>query len=237
MPLRRWHRRIGLLVGIPCLLWGLSGAVLAWKHLAALSPPGDPTRVAGAHTPFSVPVDQAVRAAGRSGPPMEVRWRWLLSRPRYEIRYFTPPQVVVIDGLTGKAAPPLDCALARQVAEADGGVPARDCTLITAHTLIYRPDREVPAFRVALDNGHDVYVSPTTGQLLAHVDLLYRLFRVAFFGLHMWDLSVAPGRHLSFGLLLAMALLLLAMGVTGLYLALATRARPGGRLVGSPAPE
>src|SRR5262249_36980748 len=114
-PLRRWHRLLGLILGLPFLLWGASGALLAWKHWTPRQPPGDAARVAGERTPFVIPVEQALQAARPGGEaPEAVEWRWLLSRPRYELRYAAPPRLVVVDGLDGRVVPPADEALARR---------------------------------------------------------------------------------------------------------------------------
>lgn len=218
--LRRWHRWLGLCVGLPCLLWGTSGTILAWKHMTSLQPPGDPARVAGQRTPFVVPVEQALRAVNRKDLPQAVEWRWLLGRPRYELRYAAAPERVSVDGLLGQVLPKVDEALARRVAEADGppGPHAVSVTLQDRYSLVYRPGRELPALRVRLDNGDDVYVSPASGQVLVHADDLYRFLRFVLFGLHMWDLSNAPEPHRSFYLLGACALGVLGLGISGLWL-------------------
>src|ERR1700737_4944562 len=117
--LRRWHRRLGLLVGLPCLLWGLSGAVLAWKNWTTLEPPDNRAAVAGAHTPFAVGPQAALQVAAAElhapGPPAELRWTWLLGQPRYEVRYRDPPALVLVDGLAARRLPPVDEELARRI--------------------------------------------------------------------------------------------------------------------------
>ncbi len=217
--LRRWHRLIGLVVGLPCLLWGLSGAILAWKNWA--SEPPVRTQAAPLR-PFRVPVEQALKALGRAEAPLQVEWRHVAAAPRYVIRFATPPLVQLVDGEDGRVVSRLDAQGAQAVGqgEAPPGVAVRDCALQTTGSLIYPSWGELPAFRVGLANGDDVYVSPTTGQVLAHVDTQFRIIRVAFYGLHVWKFSQAQEAPASYLVLLAMGLVLAAAGATGLWLGL-----------------
>jgi uncharacterized iron-regulated membrane protein len=227
--LRRWHRLFGILLGVPCLLWGISGAFLSWKNYATLSRPGNPQAVTGERTPFTIGVQQALAATGQDGPPQSVEWRWLLGSPRYVVHYADGP-AVLIDGRSGELVPKVDEALARRIAQADApsGVRVLGCALQERATLIYRPWEEFPAYRLPLSNGDEVYVSPRTGEVLAHVDGMYRLIRGSFVILHTLDLSTAPGRHASYLLLALLGLGLLFLSVTGLLLAYRTY-RPGRR--------
>lgn len=217
--LRRWHRLIGLVVGLPCLLWGLSGAILAWKNWA--HEPLAPNQ-AGPPRPFRVPVEKALKALGRADVPLQVEWRHVAAAPRYVIRFAAPPLVQLVDGEDGRVVPRLDAQRAQEVGQeaAPPGVGVRGCALQTAGSLVYPSWNELPAFRVALDNGDDVYVSPTTGEVLAHVDTRFRVIRVAFYGLHVWKFSPAQDAPVSYLVLLAMGLVLTAAGATGLWLGL-----------------
>ncbi len=222
MHLRRWHRLIGLLVGLPCLLWGLSGALLAWKNWARSKPPG-PTQ-AGPLRPFTVPVEQVLRTLGRAEPPTQVEWRHVAGAPRYVVRFAAPPVIQVVDGESGQPLPlpSVDMQLARQAAlwDAPPGVGIKSCALQTAGSLVYPAWNELPALRITLDNGDDVYVSPSTGEILAHVDTMFRAIRIAFYGLHVWKFSPAVQAPLSYLVLLLMGLVLAAAGATGLWLGL-----------------
>lgn len=220
-------------MGVPCLLWGSSGAVLAWKHWTTRAPPGNPAAVAGGpgRAPFVVDPAQAVRATGHGGVPVALRWTWLLGAPRYEVQF--DDALLVIDGRIPVLVAPADEALSRRVALADApaGVHVVAVAQQERPTLVFRPRRPLaqePAYRVTLSNGDDVYVSRTTGQVQAHVDDVYRLLRVSFFALHMWDLSPTrrdEPRRASFLLLMGMATALLLLGASGLLLALPRRWR------------
>ena len=222
MSLRRWHRLIGLVVGLPCLLWGLSGALLAWKNWAGPRPPG--LTQAALLRPFRAPIEQALQALGRSDTPVRVEWRHVAGAPRYLVHFAVPPLLQVVDGEGGQvlALPTVDEPLARRIAQLDAppGVPVTGCVVQTTGSLVYPAWNELPAYRAALANGDDVYVSPTTGEVLGHVDARFRLIRVAFYGLHVWKFSSATEAPASYLLLLGMGLILAAAGATGLYLGL-----------------
>lgn len=227
MNLRRWHRLIGLVVGLPCLLWGLSGALLAWKNWAGSPPPG--LTQGGPARPFRVPIEQALGALGRPETPTQVEWRHVAGAPRYVVRFAAPPLVQVVDGESGQRLPlpSVDAELARQIAlrDAPPGVGVRGCALQTAGSLIFPSWNELPALRVTLNNGDDVYISPTTGEILAHVDPMFRAIRVAFYGLHVWKIVPATEAPVSYLILLGMGLVLAAAGATGLWLGLGRRRR------------
>jgi hypothetical protein len=199
----------------------MSGALLAWKNWASPRPPG-PTQ-AIPQRPFRVPIEVALKALGRSDTPDQVEWRHVAGAPRYVARFAQAPVLQMVDGEGGQAlAPPTaDEQLARQIAQAEAppGVAVTGCTLQGTGSLVYPAWNELPAFRVALENGDDVYVSPTTGEVLAHVDMRFRAIRVAFYGLHVWRWG--PGRTpASYLLLMGMGLVLALAGATGLSLGL-----------------
>lgn len=222
MTLQRWHRLIGLVVGLPCLLWGLSGALLSWKNWAGPRPPA-PTRGAPLR-PFQVPIERALQSLGRAETPAQVEWRHVAGAPRYVVRFATPPLLQVVDGESAQvlALPTVDEQLARQIglAGAPPGVGVRGCVRQTAGSLVYPSWNELPAFRVTLDNGDDVYVSPSTGEILAHVDPMFRAIRIAFYGLHVWKFPAGAEAPASYLVLLGMGLVLAATGATGLGLGL-----------------
>lgn len=219
--LRRWHRLIGLVIGLPCLLWGLSGALLAWKNWAGPRPSG--LTQASLQRPFSVPIGTALQALGRRELPTQVEWRHVAGAPRYVARFAQPPLVQVVDGESGQALalPTVDEHLARQIgqAEAAPGVQVTGCVLQATGSLVYPAWNELPVFRVTLGNGDDVYVAPSTGAVLGHVDMRFRAIRVAFYGLHVWRFGDTPDGP-SYLFLLVMGLVLAAAGATGLTLGL-----------------
>lgn len=235
MGMRKWHRLLGLLVAVPCLLWSLSGGLLAWKNWArptrdTVAKPQQPKRA------FQVSVDQTLKMLGRPEQPQSVSWIHVVGLPRLLVRFEQAPQVLLVDGESGQLAAPVDVVLATQIAEQEApvGVVVASAQLQTQPTLVYPAFMELPAFRIGLSSGDDVYVSPKTGEVLAHVDTLFRIIRVAFFGLHIWKFSSAGTHAPSFLLLMVMAGVLFCSATTGLWVLL-RRGRARGR--SKPAPS
>lgn len=219
MQLRRLHRLLGLLICVPSLLWGISGALLAWKNWA--SEPEPPAAAASTPRPFKVDVGAALATAavGHSEPPQAVEWRHVLGAPRYLIRYAAPPAILV-DGESGQLIAGIDEASARKIAAeaAPAGITVADCELQTAPSLVYLDDFELPVYRVGLSDRSNVYLSPRTGEVFFRAPRLAWLIRFAFYKLHVWKWSGGAGRAHSYLLLLAMALVLAASSATGLWL-------------------
>ena len=132
---------------------------------------------------------------------------------------------VLIHGETGAVLPPVDEALARSIAAADGPPGARVQAVHEQRTgtLVYPEWNELPVWRVTLDNGDDVYVSPSTGEVRQHADTFFRLVRISFYGLHVWKWSNKPGPATSYLILLGMSVLLALSAATGLFLLLRPR--------------
>jgi hypothetical protein len=83
---------------------------------------------------------------------------------------------------------------------------------------------ELPVWRFRFDDASDVYVSPTTGSVLARARPVYRWNRVAFALLHTWD--VWPGHSGVTDVALGVgALALFASGASGLALYVGRRRR------------
>lgn len=227
MTARRWHRLIGLLICLPCLLWGSSGAVLAWKNWARTQkPPARASAPARAEEkPFSVPIERALAATGRGETPVAVEWLRLAGAPHYLVRYAAPPRSVLVDATTGeprRQEPPIPEALASRIAQEDAppGAAVRSVVWHTEGTMVYPDRNELPVWRATLDNGDDVYVSPTTGEIHQHTDTMARVIRVSFYGLHVWKWGSSQQSYL---FLMVMSCLLAIGASTGLWLALRPR--------------
>lgn len=240
MRLRRLHRLLGLLLALPCVLWGLSGMILAWKNWArdTAPPPAPPPRMQAAARPFRVPVAAALAATLRPEPPRAVEWRHVLGAPRYLIRYAAAPAPLLVDGESGlllTGTPAIDAALAGRIAEAEAPADTTVARVVlqTQPTLYYPRGFELPIYRVTLSSGDDIYVSPTTGDALPRVDGRFRLIRLAFYGLHVWRFVPGEAPYASYLVLMTAAGGLVLLGTTGGLLALRVargRRRPGREL-------
>ena len=224
MQPRRLHKVIALIVCLPCLLWGISGAFLAWKNWAADTRQPPPRKPPPTDQPFRAalaPVLAQQQAQGRPDP-QSVEWRHVVGAPRYVLHYDQPPEVVVVDGESGQVLPGIEASEALRIADAAAplGTQALRVTFQTEPTLVYLSRFELPVYRVAISDGSDVYVSPRTGAVIIRAERMALWIRTASFGLHVWQWSLGPGPHFSYLLLMLAALCLVAASASGLWLAL-----------------
>jgi uncharacterized iron-regulated membrane protein len=231
MNMRRLHRWLGLVIFVPALLWGLSGALLAWKNWARDAAPPAESAKKEPDRPFKIDLAQALTAANAKRSDAElaaVEWRHLAGIPHYLIRYRDGQGPSLVNGETGQPIPMIDADLAQRVAatEAPRGVRVIGCTLQDRPSLLYLDGMELPVYRVALSDSSNVYVSPTTGEAYFRADRMAWLIRFSFYGLHVWNWSSGPGPHLSYLVLFAMALVLCAGSLSGAWLWWKSMRRP-----------
>lgn len=220
----RVHKLIALAVCLPCLLWGLSGAFLAWKNWARDTHKPPPRKPPPQEQPFRVSAAQVLaqlQAQGR-GEPHKLEWRHVVGAPRYLLHYTQPSEVVAVDGDTGLVLPPIDASEAQRIADAAAplGTQAQAVAFQTEPSWVYLADFELPVYRVAISDGSEIYVSPRTGDVIVRADRMAWWIRTAYFGLHVWRWGSAPGPYRSYLVLLAAALGLVAAATSGLWLAL-----------------
>lgn len=218
MRMRQIHRLLGVVLCVPTLLWGLSGALLAWKNWAPDPVPPPPLRPPPIERPFRIDVTQALSALGQDAQPQSVSWEHLAGAPYYLIRPATGAPLLV-NGETGQRLAGVDAEQAAAIAAAE----APDTIVVgselqTVPSLVYLSGMELPVHRVALADGGSVFVSPRTGRVYFRADRLTWLIRFAFYGLHVWKWSSTPGQAHSYLFLLALALALVAGSLSGLVL-------------------
>lgn len=221
MQLRRVHKLVGIVIFLPTLLWGLSGAFLAWKNWDrdAAPPRKNPQEIA--KRPFRVELDKALAATGqpKAAAPRAIEWRHLADAPYFVIRYAGAPPLL-IDGETGEKRSEISEELARRIAAAEAPPDVRitGCALQTTPSLVYLQGMPLPVYRVSLSDGSDVYVAPTSGEVQFRAPRLAWFIRFAYFGMHVWKWSSGPGPHYSYLFLLVMALVQCVGSVSGLWL-------------------
>ncbi len=229
MAPRKLHKLLALAVCLPCLLWGLSGSFLAWKNWARDSRQPPARKPPPVEQPFraSLPQVLATLAAQGRGEPRRLEWTHTVGAPRYILRYASPPTAVLVDGDSGQLIPGIERDEALRIADAAAplGSQAQSVTFQTEPSLVYLADFELPAYRVAISDGSDIYVSPRTGEVIIRAERIAWFSRLAYFGLHVWRFSLGPGPHYSYLVLLAAGLLLVAASLSGLYLVFMPRGR------------
>jgi hypothetical protein len=199
-----------LLVGVPLVVWTVTGFAFTWFDFAAVRGAGDRVEAA----PLSVGevrVSLADAVARAGGQARAVELRSVGGRPTWIVDGRR------IDAVDGSAGAPLDgaaaAAIARAAHRARPGVAS--ATLLTSSRQ--EPDLDLPVWRVRLDDGDgtDVFVSPATGAIVAWRNTTWRRFD-ALWSLHVWGF-VSRDNPAHLPLRIAGALAMLA-SVTGAWM-------------------
>lgn len=182
------HKWLALAVGVQVVLWLLSGLVMTWLDIE---------RVRGEHN-IRISSPAPFVAVDRVIPPSEflafnkisaeqLRLRRLRDTMVYEVK--TPEgEVALYDAFRGHKISPLSANLALALALDDFAPPSRPSTpqWLTAENTEYRA--ELPVWRVDMNDQDDthIYISPTTGYVLARRTALWRVYDF-FWMLHIMD--------------------------------------------------
>ena len=209
--LRRWHVWLGWVVGLPILLWVVSGLIMVAKpieevrgeHLLAepapirMALPPVPPAVGGVLL-TSLALEQ--RAAGP---------RWVITLPDGTTR--------LADPASGALLPPLSAADAvREVtARYTGDSKVESASRTDPKNPPLELRRPIAAWRVAMDDGTHFYVDANSGAIVARRTPWWRFYDWMW-GLHIMDLKTREDAHnpLTIGFAiaaLAMALLALVL--------------------------
>jgi hypothetical protein len=224
--LRRYHIWLGWVVGLPLLLWTLSGLVMVAKpieevrgeHLVGPSP----------SLPFGArPVPPQIGPR----PVVSLKLEQRAEGPRWVVAY-ADGAARLADAATGRLLPPLRAADAARAVEARYAGKARvgavDRISGTGPPVDFR--RPVDAWRVTMSDGTRFYVHAATGEILAKRTRWWRFYDFMW-GLHIMDPAGRDDAHnplvIGFGIVSALAVL---MAIALLPMAL--RRRRGKRPVG-----
>jgi hypothetical protein len=185
----RWHVWLGWLVGLPMLMWAVTGLFMVARpieevrgdHLRAPHAVVDPSGITFPAT-IGEPIHEARLVAQPGGPA------WLVTsaagaRWRYSAR-------------TGAALAPVVRGEAQAIARAAYAGDAR------LEALTYFPGGEAPseartagaAWRARFADGTHVYIDDATGEVLALRTGQWRLYD-AMWGLHVMDLQTRENTH------------------------------------------
>lgn len=209
--LRRWHVWLGWVVGLPILLWVVSGLIMVAKpieevrgeHLLA-----EPTPMRMALPPVppavgGVPLTSLALEQRAAGP------RWVITLPDGTMR--------LADPASGALLPPLSAADAvREVAArytGDSKVKSASRTDPKDPPLELR--RPIVAWQVALDDGTHFYVDAGSGAIVARRTSWWRFYDWMW-GLHIMDLKTREDAHNP--LTIGFAIAALAMSLLALVL-------------------
>ncbi|MEA3008663.1 MAG: hypothetical protein QOJ91_355 [Sphingomonadales bacterium] len=214
--LRRWHIWLGWIVGLPFLLWTVSGLVMVARPIETVRGEGllaeAPPIAAGL-----APVPPAIGPRPLSSLKLEGRpdgAKWLLA--------YADGGTRLADPATGRLLPPPTAADAARIVEGRyrgaARVAAVDRTSASAPPLDLR--RKVAAWRVTMSDGTRFYLDAGTGEVLARRTRWWRFYDLMW-GLHIMDLKTREDAHnplaIGFGVA-ALVTILLALAMLPLTL-------------------
>ena len=209
--LRRWHVWLGWIVGLPILLWVVTGLVMVWKpieevrgkHLLSAPPP---MRLALAPVPPAIGgvAVESLRLEQRASGP-----RWVIVTANGPTRLANPESGALLPALSAAEAARevgaryLGEAKVRSVSRIDPDRPPSD---------LRRPGA---AWQAAMNDGTHFYVDAGSGEVLARRTRWWRFYDLMW-GLHIMDLKTREDTHnpliIGFGIAaLVMSLLALVL--------------------------
>ena len=187
--IRKWHRKLGVFIGIQLLLWSLGGVVFSWIHIENVRgnyesvardriPLGSETLL---YSPSQLIADSKLQAVN------EVRLGYLIDKPVYRL-YYDDDEVEIYNAVTGELISPISESLARKIAAYDflEGYEINQVEMVYEKSGEYK--KSIPAFKIYFDhwkNPH-VYVHANSGEVTARRNGLWRLFDF-FWMLHIMD--------------------------------------------------
>lgn len=191
--LAKWHVWLGWLVGVPILMWTVTGLVMVAKPIE---------EVRGTHLRKQVP-ETALPADTRIAVSLPAaNTRPVRSVTTQVERGETITRIAYMDGTSaryrpdGSALGPLSELEARLIA-ADGVIGGDDVISTTQYAAAEVPfdfRRPLPVWQVALADGTHVYIGTETGQIEAVRTRWWRVFDFMW-GLHIMDLQTREDTH------------------------------------------
>lgn len=181
------HKWLALIIGIQLLLWVLGGLVMSWFPIEI---------VRGEHNIREqeafvltaddnlIPVADVLASIGAIN---SIELKHLLGFPVYEVTT-AEDNTILLDAITGEVLSPLNEELALQIAGTDfsGEAGSLTATIVDEHNAEYRGP--LPVWRVVMGDVEDtrIYVSTTTGDVIARRNETWRLYDF-FWMLHIMD--------------------------------------------------
>ncbi len=183
----RWHIWLGWLIGLPILMWTVTGLVMTIRPIDEVR--GEHLRKDVAE--MALPPDTEISVALPFASTRPVR-----SVTTQVERGETVTRITYMDGTSerfladGRKMSPLSDVEARLiVAEAiEGGDSVTGTRRFNADDVPFDFRRPVPVWQVALDDGTHVYVGTETGRIEAVRTQWWRIFDFVW-GLHIMDLK------------------------------------------------
>ena len=221
--LRRWHVWLGWIVGLPILLWVVTGLVMVARPIEEVRGEGllsdpKPMRMA---TPPAIPLVDGVPIKGLALERRAAGIRWVVTLPDGSTR--------LADPANGALLPPLSAADAvREVtARYTGEAKVQSATRTDPSKSPIELRRPIAAWRVAMDDGTHFYVDAGSGAIIARRTGWWRFYDLMW-GLHIMDLKTREDAHIP--LTIGFAIIALALSILAIVqLPLTIRRRRKGK--------
>ena len=219
--LRRWHTWLGWVVGLPVLLWVVSGLVMVWKPIEEVRGEhllSEPPAIL-VSTPLIPPAVQGVPLQALGLEPRAAGPRWVVMMRDGTHR--------LADPATGALLPPVSATdamrevMARYTGDAEVASVRRTDP---AHPPL-ELRKPVAAWQVAMDDGSHFYVDSGSGAVIAKRTGWWRFYDLMW-GLHIMDLKTREDSHNPLVITLGIASLVMAvLAITLLPLTIRRRRR------------
>ena len=179
----KWHIWLGWLVGIPILMWMVSGLFMAARPIEEVR--GNHLRVATDQPALSLPSD----IVPEIDQPLKEMRAFMQDGRAVMMLTAMDGSVTRIDLASRTSLPAVDEAQARSIAAEQivGGGNVSTVRLFEANNAPFDFRRPLPVWQVVLDEGTHVYVGRDTGQIEAVRTRWWRAFDFMW-GLHIMDL-------------------------------------------------
>jgi hypothetical protein len=219
IKLRRWHKWLGLILGIQLLVWCVSGFYMVSLDLDFIH--GDSlVKDLAMHLPGSRPIVPLAELLPSGVVVTNIRLRALPDEESaiYEIE--TRDGLVRIDAHTGRRLGPINESRVRALAShyyAGSGI-VKQVQLLTDRLPVEARGHELPIWRVDFDDWLETsfYLDVATGTLVARRHKFWRLFDTMWM-LHIMDYGY--NRHdVNNTLLRVVSIAGIAVGITGVWL-------------------
>ncbi|MBB3764318.1 PepSY domain-containing protein [Sphingomicrobium lutaoense] len=183
--LRKWHLWLGWLVGVPFLIWTVSGLVMVWKPIEEVRG----TDLIAPATAFQLESEPVLPAAARGVPIEGARIEHRMGGPRWVVGLSDGSERLA-DPATGQWLPAYgaDEASAEVMARYQGDSRIRSVSRTDPDDPPMDWRRPVAAWQVEMENGDRFYVDEATGAISARRTSWWRVFDF-FWGLHIMDLQ------------------------------------------------
>lgn len=215
---RKFHKWLGLIIGLQLLLWVVGGFVMSFFNIEQVR--GEDRiaeqTMADLSQPLGITAAEAITLVDINAEQVVLK-SWL-SKPVWLVT--GKESKALVDAVQGELITPLTESTARQVAEADflGEEPVEKVSLITEPVGEAR-GKTYPLWQVIFSDDDEtrIYVSQQSGEVVARRNNTWRLFDF-FWMLHIMDYDERT--DFNNPLLVFAALLAILMSISGLYLVL-----------------